>query len=416
MRDDSCVLALLINPSLKDDLKGELIPEEMKRVVCYIVCILSISVIVTSCTKVRDLFDPPSPREKYMREFEAGELRLLLWESAYERALDDRIVFQLPYRETGYFFPDQMQVYSYETELREGEVFHFDLLTEDTETRVFIDFFRIPDERAEAAIAGNPVSEGEQPGIDYIMQNDPLDRYLQARIDETGVYKIVIQPEIPAYSGFSFSAYTLPSLGFPVAGKSNSDIQSFWGASRDGGRRSHEGIDIFAPRGTPVVAAEGGYVSSTGDRGLGGKQVWVRTGLFGSSHYYAHLDSIAVSGGSRVQTGDTLGFVGNTGNAITTSPHLHYGIYTSHGAVDPLPYVYEREPVDAPPMLSEPGSMAVLVESQTANLRLQASLQGEVTGQVQQQDTLRLMGITENWRHIQTSDGLRAYIHESLIR
>lgn len=395
----------------------------MKRKTCYILLVLCLSMIVSSCTKIRDLFDPPTPRERYQREFQEGELRLILWESAYERALDERLSFLLPYTETGFFFPDHMQVYSYEADLRQGEVFHFDLLTEEPDVRVFIDFYKLPDDRLYDYERGENGSqtfldgiENNRDEINYIAQNDPFDRYLQYRVEEPGIYKVVIQPEITAHSGFSFSAYALPSLGFPVAGKSNSDIHSFWGAARDGGSRSHEGIDVFAPRGTPIVAAEGGYVSSTGDRGLGGKQVWVRTGLFGSSHYYAHLDSIAVSGGSRVQTGDTLGFVGNTGNAITTSPHLHFGIYTSRGAVDPLPFVYERDPVPAPAMLLEPESLAVSVQSQTANLRLQASLQGEVTGQAQQQDTLRLMGITDNWRHIQTADGNRAYIHESLVQ
>ena len=395
----------------------------MQRLSYYLLFFLCLTIVASSCTKIRDLFDPPSPRERYQREFQDGELRLMLWESAYERALDERISFQLPYGEAGFFFLDHLQVYSYEADLRQGEVFHFDLLTEDPDIRVFINFYKLPDnnpndtERSLTGSEGNLIGrESSQNEISYIAQNDPFDRYLQYRVEEPGIYKVVIQPEITAQSAFSFSAYVLPSLGFPVAGKSNSDIHSFWGATRNGGSRSHEGIDVFAPRGTPVVAAEGGYVSSTGNRGLGGKQVWVRTGLFGSSHYYAHLDSIAVQSGSRVQLGDTLGFVGNTGNAITTSPHLHFGIYYSRGAVDPLPYVYEREPVAAPPMIREPESLAVLVQSETANLRLQASLQGEITGQAQQEDTLRLMGITENWRHIQTADGTRAYIHESLVR
>lgn len=386
----------------------------MRRISCYIVGILCLAVVGSSCTKIRDLFDPPSPRERYQREFQEDELSVILWDNAYEKALQEQILFHLPYGEAGFFLPDHMQVYSYETELRRGELFHFDLLTENPDVRVFIDFYKLSDDDF---IDGNREdTETNSNEIDYIIQNDPLDRYLQYRVEDPGTYKIVVQPEIAAYSGFSFSAYTLPSLRFPVAGKSNSDIQSFWGASRDGGSRSHEGIDIFAPRGTPVVAAEGGYVSSTGNRGLGGKQVWVRTGFFGSSHYYAHLDSINVSGGTQVQPGDTLGFVGNTGNAVTTSPHLHFGIYTGRGAVDPLPFVYERESTDAPAMIPEPESLAVLVESQTANLRLQASLQGEIRGQVQQQDTLRLMGITDSWKHIQTVDGIRAYIHENLVR
>ncbi len=69
-----------------------------------------------------------------------------------------------------------------------------------------------------------------------------------------------------------------------------------------------------------------GRIGFTGEKGLGGKQVWLRDTKRGQSLYYAHLDSIAKTSGS-VKTGDTLGFVGNTGNARTTPPHLHFGIY-----------------------------------------------------------------------------------------
>ena len=73
---------------------------------------------------------------------------------------------------------------------------------------------------------------------------------------------------------------------------------------------------------------------------VGGKVVWLRD-TFGNSLYYAHLDSQAVSSGMRVDVGDTLGFVGNTGNARTTPPHLHFGVYRrGEGPVDPYWFVY----------------------------------------------------------------------------
>src|SRR5690606_21376741 len=108
----------------------------------------------------------------------------------------------------------------------------------------------------------------------------------------SGIYKVIIQPDIEYQGSFTFKIYTQRSLGFAGAGKGNRDVQSFWGASRDGGGRSHEGIDIFARRGTPVVAVTNGYITRTGNSGLGGKQVWQRDGLLGNSLYYAHLDSI----------------------------------------------------------------------------------------------------------------------------
>nr|WP_262902899.1 M23 family metallopeptidase [Salegentibacter lacus] len=88
-----------------------------------------------------------------------------------------------------------------------------------------------------------------------------------------------------------------PAYLFPVSEGINANVQSYWGANRDGGARSHEGIDIFAKRGTPVVAATNGSIGYKGEKGLGGKQVWLRDRKRNQSLYYAHLDSIAnVSG------------------------------------------------------------------------------------------------------------------------
>lgn len=125
---------------------------------------------------------------------------------------------------------------------------------------------------------------------------------------------------------------------FPVAGKS-SIIGSFWGAVRDGGKRKHEGIDIFAKKGTPVVAIAEGVVLDVGNTPRGGKTVWLRSLNDDFAYYYAHLDKQLVQPGQYVKKGDRLGTVGNTGNAKLTPPHLHFGIYTYSGAVNPLPIV-----------------------------------------------------------------------------
>lgn len=116
------------------------------------------------------------------------------------------------------------------------------------------------------------------------------------------------------------------SLPMPVRGVAPRALRDTFGAPRPGDRR-HEGIDIFAARGTPVVATTHGIVTRIGENRLGGTVVWV-LGPGGDRHYYAHLDSVAnIRAGQRVTVGDVLGSVGNTGNARGTPPHLHYGIY-----------------------------------------------------------------------------------------
>ena len=132
-----------------------------------------------------------------------------------------------------------------------------------------------------------------------------------------------------------------PPLLVPVEGASPTNLTDTWGAARGEGR-SHEGIDIFAPCGHPVVSSTEGLVISTGENRLGGQVVWVM-GPGGSRHYYAHLSGFAdVDRGDHVQPGDTLAYVGNTGNAAGTPCHLHYGVYLSGGARNPYPLLVQR--------------------------------------------------------------------------
>ena len=134
-------------------------------------------------------------------------------------------------------------------------------------------------------------------------------------------------------------------LPVPVEGVVRSDLVDTWGAARSEGRR-HEGIDIFAPRGTPVISATQGVVVRKGWNRLGGRTVTV-IGPAGWFHYYAHLDEWEVpTVGDWVEVGTVLGYVGDSGNAKGTPPHLHYGIYEDNGARNPYPLL---NPQESPP-------------------------------------------------------------------
>ena len=128
----------------------------------------------------------------------------------------------------------------------------------------------------------------------------------------------------------------------PVDGVSTARVTDTWGAPRSG-NRTHQGQDIFAPRGTPVRSATDGVVVRIAEGGLGGKAVWV-AGRGGRSYYYAHLDAFApeLGVGDLVGPDTVLGYVGTTGNARRTPPHLHFGVYTTSGALDPLPLLSDR--------------------------------------------------------------------------
>jgi murein DD-endopeptidase MepM/ murein hydrolase activator NlpD len=135
-------------------------------------------------------------------------------------------------------------------------------------------------------------------------------------------------------------------LVLPVEGLRSTGLRSTWHAPRSGGRR-HQGADLFAPRGTPVLSATRGMVWKVGTDRLGGRVVTV-LGEGPAFYYYAHLDAWTegLEVGDRVEPGAQLGTVGNTGNAARTPPHLHFGIYRISwrgvAAVDPIPLLRQR--------------------------------------------------------------------------
>jgi murein DD-endopeptidase MepM/ murein hydrolase activator NlpD len=125
---------------------------------------------------------------------------------------------------------------------------------------------------------------------------------------------------------------------FPIAGSTN--FRDDWLAARAGGRL-HEGIDLFARRGTPAVAIADGTLFRVGWNRLGGWRLWLRDNA-GTEYYYAHLDAFATAAreGARVAAGTVIGYVGDSGDAKGTSPHVHFEIHPGGGGpVRPYPIV-----------------------------------------------------------------------------
>lgn len=129
----------------------------------------------------------------------------------------------------------------------------------------------------------------------------------------------------------------------PVSGIKPSSLRSTYDEARSGGRK-HEALDILAPRGTPVLAADDGRIAKLFTSARGGLTIYQFDPAERYCYYYAHLDSYApdLNDGETVVRGQTIGQVGTTGNAPPGTPHLHFGIFR----LGPDKRWWEGTPVD----------------------------------------------------------------------
>jgi murein DD-endopeptidase MepM/ murein hydrolase activator NlpD len=138
-------------------------------------------------------------------------------------------------------------------------------------------------------------------------------------------------------------------LVIPVAGVEASHIEDSFSAERDGGERTHRALDILAPRNTPILAADDGVLLRLSSNALGGITIYASDRDQQFVYYYAHLDHYksGIKAGQMVQKGDTIGFVGTTGNAPKDTPHLHFQImlWPTDGKI------WNGEPVNPYPVL-----------------------------------------------------------------
>jgi len=171
--------------------------------------------------------------------------------------------------------------------------------------------------------------------------------------------------DMPAPTTTSAKLVKFPGAVFPVDGKYW--YSDDWGAPRPDGH-GHTGNDIFALRGTPLVAVQDGTIEELRWRSLGGNSLHL-VNDHGDYFYYAHLDHYAhgLHNGQRVTAGEVIGYVGNTGNARTTPPHCHFEVHPgSGGPVDPFPYLEEWRGAK-PPIVLVPADQAgaATVDGQT---------------------------------------------------
>jgi hypothetical protein len=151
-------------------------------------------------------------------------------------------------------------------------------------------------------------------------------------------------------------------------------------------------------------------LASAGTNTLGGTVVWLRDLRHGRSFYYAHLQRWAFEGSAAVSAGEVIGFVGNSGNARTTPPHLHFGIY-DQGAVDPLPFIRADDPIPLPPRvpLTTLGRL-VRVTSARATLRAGEDRSAAARAQLNRSAVARVFGVAGSSVRVNLPDGQMGYL------
>jgi len=251
------------------------------------------------------------------------------WLAAADRALLEPQAIALPFRKAGEQASDAAAI-GYAFAVPVGRRISVKVTSSDPgAAEPFVDLFHAAAEKRVRVAGALPGGPSQPVVIDVV---------------EGGDYVLRVQPPLGAAASYAVEIASRPLLEFPVDGVDGRAIWSGFGAERDGGRREHRGVDIFAPRGTPVLAATDGWVTRVETTRVGGNVVWMQP-LFGNMRvYYAHLTEQWVEPGDFVLAGQPVGSVGNTGNAVTTPPHLHFGVYVRRpgvrgGARDPVEFL-----------------------------------------------------------------------------
>ena len=363
---------------------------------------IALCIAGSSCSKSSgplSIFKKLSPHDAYAQRLKDAGLDRSAMGSAWllnaDQIIGKPLNINIPYKETGYFPEEKVASTALRFAAKRGQKLRIAISKKPfTNFNIYADLFE---------------ENGAQPRL--IASADTIGANLDHEVKQTGNYILRLQPELLRSGEYTLTITAGPSLSFPVSEAGKPKIGSFWGDGRDEGGRKHEGIDIFAPKRTPAIAAANGTVTGVTVNNLGGNVVFMRPNDADYTLYYAHLDVQSVQPGQTVTTGDTVGLVGNTGNARTTPSHLHFGIYTNNGAIDPLEFV-NREvkaplPVTAPLRFLNATVRTSAKTTKLYNLPSEKSLAVQTLGP---HTPLTVSAATDGWYKVSLPDGQGGYI------
>lgn len=370
-----------------------------------LLCVVFIVLIHACKTSGPGIFGKKTPHDQYSDRIKnAGLSGTVLgnsWFTVAAQSLSSPLTIPIPYSETGYFSADRPAAAGLRFDVVRGQKLFITVEKKPVQNfNLYIDLWKIEQGKNEPA---------------HITAADTSNYTIRHEVKENAQYILRVQPELLSSGEYSVTITTGPSLAYPIKAPGKNHIKSFWGAERDGGARKHEGIDIFSSFRTPVVAAAEGRVTRVMETPVGGKVVWLRVKDADYTLYYAHLDSQIVQEGEMVKTGDTLGLMGNTGNARTTAPHLHFGVYTFTGPIDPLPFINPNEKppenISASTILLGKVGRTITTSSKIHNTPT-ANDQGTT---IPPNTILRIEAATSNWYKIRLPSGEQGFLKSAVI-
>lgn len=368
--------------------------------------LLLLLIIPGACTlgEARTILNAPTttrstPHDHYEQQNQL-DARMASWRDAARRALRERLALEPSFREFVYFDGQTPSAVGYRLTLQGGQ-------------RVSVLYRSVSGNQG--ALFADVFQEMEPPSAMFRHTYSPradADSF-DFQAGAAGEYVIRLQPGLDRHGLVEVAVLAAAGLTFPVMGSSLRAVGSWFGAARDGGARHHEGLDIFAPRGTTVVAAAAGTITSVQSNSVGGRVVWQRDDARNLLYYYAHLNAQLVAAGDRVKAGDRIGTVGNTGNASAARPHLHFSIYQPGMiALDPKPFLHavvSDSLVAVTVDLARLGTWARIADSSAAlrsSPRDDAALQRELAAGTK----VRLIGALAAWHRVELEDGTVGFV------
>ena len=298
-----------------------MIKEQIKglKVFSFILFFFTILVIGCKKEKVPEVYKPSNAHEEYIYSLKTANLSETAlgrdWINASVDALKNPVGISTPFEEVFYIDPNDPAAYAYLFDVKRGQRIEVDITLFSKDTSIlFIDVYREQGESFEEWI--------------IVASADKEEHRLEFEPRRDARYIVRLQPELLRGGQFNIIIRLVPSLDFPVEGRGNQSIQSFFDSPRyrDGKRVRHNGVDIFARRHTPILAPCDAYVQRVDTGEIAGNYIYLYDSKRYLYIYFAHLQTQDVKPHTKVISGQKIGTMGNTGNAITTPPHLHFGI------------------------------------------------------------------------------------------